>query len=627
MTPTTDSPWTETTGTMQPKEFHLEKESRHRPGRPAAISSETGRENNVMMNSRYRYLWVAVLLAALSGLPAAAQPVANVSISAAGISWAPIVEYDGLVLTVSGNDRYVRQEFAAGERPSFAPIDQHGNYLPDGNYAWEMTVIPSKKAIDPTRFENAKTNEDGSSHQQGRTMERLIQSGYFNIQNGALVYSDEEEAPFAGEGGGVSGGGTGAGESNPFQEDFVIADDLIVDGSACIGFDCVNGESFGFDTIRLKENNLRIKFQDTSSAASFPSRDWQLTANSSANGGANKFSIDDIDGGRTPFTVEAGAPSHSLYVDDGGRLGLGTSTPSVEVHTKDGDTPSLRLEQDGSSGFGPQTWDVAGNETNFFVRDVSNGSTLPFRIRPGAPTSSIFVDADGDVGIGTSSPGSLTTIGTEASLHIRRTDGEAAIFVEEASSTSASRSLMELTNNGPVRFDLTDTSTASDNWRFVNVASGFQFNRAGTGFAELFIEDDGDVVIEQDLTVNGTFANPSSREIKTAIELVDNREVLARVADLPVSRWNYDRGHKSDAVRHLGPMAEDFYAAFEIGRDNKTLSPLDTSGVALAAVKGLNEVVEEKDVEIAALKIRNDELAERLARLEAVVAELAAENR
>ena len=45
-------------------------------------------------------------------------------------------------------------------------------------------------------------------------------------------------------------------------KDFLIIDDLIVDGSACIGFDCVNGESFGFDTLRLKENNLRIKFDD-----------------------------------------------------------------------------------------------------------------------------------------------------------------------------------------------------------------------------------------------------------------------------------------------------------------------------------------------------------------------------
>ncbi|MCP4249512.1 MAG: hypothetical protein GY778_20920, partial [bacterium] len=133
--------------------------------------------------------------------------------------------------------------------------------------------------------------------------------------------------------------------------------------------------------------------------------DWQITANDSSNGGAEKFSIDDITGGRTPFTVEAGAPSHSLYVDDGGRLGFGTSTPVADLHVKSGNTPTLRLEQDGSSGFTPQTWDVAGNEANFFIRDATNGSTLPIRLRPGAPTSAIDIAASGDIGLGTSSPG------------------------------------------------------------------------------------------------------------------------------------------------------------------------------------------------------------------------------
>ncbi len=175
------------------------------------------------------------------------------------------------------------------------------------------------------------------------------------------------------------------------------------------GNDCVNGESFGFDTLRLKENNTRIKFQDTSATSSFPSVDWQLTANDSANGGANKFSIDDIDSGRTPFTIEHSAPSHSLYVDDGGRIGLGTSTPVVELHVVDGDSPTLRLEQDGSSGFTAQTWDVAGNETNFFVRDVTNGSRLPFKIRPSAPTNSIYVNTNGNVGFGNRLAGSEGT--------------------------------------------------------------------------------------------------------------------------------------------------------------------------------------------------------------------------
>ncbi len=193
-----------------------------------------------------------------------------------------------------------------------------------------------------------------------------------------------------------------------------ILDDLIVDGSACIGQDCVNGESFGFDTLRLKENNLRIHFDDTSNSASFPGNDWRLVANDSSNGGANKFSIEDATAGRVPFTIEAGADANALYVDDSGRTGFGTATPVANLHVVEGNTPTLRLEQDGSSGFTAQTWDVAGNEANFFVRDATNGSKLPFKIKPGAPTSSLFIAADGDIGMGTESPA--------AALHIKSTD-------------------------------------------------------------------------------------------------------------------------------------------------------------------------------------------------------------
>ena len=281
-------------------------------------------------------------------------------------------------------------------------------------------------------------------------------------------------------------------QDNPPQDplgatlpDFVINDDLIVDGSACIGFDCVNGESFGFDTIRLKENNLRIKFDDTSVAASFPRTDWQLTANASANGGASKFSIDDISGSRTPFTVEANARSHSLYVDDGGRIGNRTSTPSVEIHTIDGDTPTLRLQQDGSSGFAPQTWDVAGNETNFFIRDVTNGSTLPFRIRPSAPTSSIFIDVDGDVGFGTASP--------DGSLHAVETAGAAA-------------DVLILENNGPTRILLDNTASSGDSWRINHANDGvlrFAENTDAGAETEFALETDGDLTITGAITTDG----------------------------------------------------------------------------------------------------------------------------
>jgi len=278
--------------------------------------------------------------------------------------------------------------------------------------------------------------------------------------------------------------------------DVVHLDDVIVDGSACIGFDCVNGESFGFDTLRLKENNLRIAAQDTSTAASFPSNDWQITFNDSANGGLDKFSIDDISGGRTPFTIEAGARSHSLYVDDGGRVGLRTSTPSTELHMVDGDTPTVRLQQDGSSGFNPQTWDMAGNETSFFIRDVTNGSKLPFRIRPDAPGSSIDIASDGNVGVGASSP--------DAALHVRRTNGEASILVEEASGTVAGRTMLTLKNNGPAFFRIENTALGADErWVFSHDAGGnLGINRNGAT-NEFLLDASGNLTITGSVTTTG----------------------------------------------------------------------------------------------------------------------------
>ena len=260
------------------------------------------------------------------------------------------------------------------------------------------------------------------------------------------------------------------------KADQMILDDLIVDSSICVGMDCVNGESFGFDTLRLKENNLRIKFVDTSSSASFPSRDWQLTANDSSNGGANKFSIDDIDGGRTPFTIEAGAPSHSLYVDDGGRIGLGTSTPVVEMHVVNGDSPTMRLEQNGSSGFTPQTWDVAGNETNFFIRDATNGSTLPFRIQPGAPSNSIYINADGNV-----SAGRAGTLANSALLISRA--GPAKIGI--------------INTAGPHGWKI--NAGATGDLKFVYTADS---SLAG-GTELLILKADGTIEINGDVTVNG----------------------------------------------------------------------------------------------------------------------------
>ena len=391
-----------------------------------------------------------------------------------------------------------------------------------------------------------------------------------------------------------------AGLLTPLSADQVILDDLIVVGSECIGQDCVNGESFGFDTLRLKENNLRIKFQDTSNSASFPTNDWQITANDSSNGGMNKFSIDDIDGGRTPFTLEAGAPSNSLYVDNGGKLGLGTSNPVVDIHTLSGNTPTLRLDQDGSSGFTPQVWDMAGNEANFFIRDVTNGSQLPFRIQPGADSDSLFIESTNDIGIGTDAP--------DAPLHVKRTNGTAKIHVEEASLTDAGRELLNLTNNGGSWVTMTDSST-SKSWYITHQHSDGNLNIThddSTGPA-MMLEKNGNMTITGTLTTGGVTCGGGC-------DLVfDKSYDLESIEEHAASMW------ENKHLPTVGPTIENepFNLSEKTGR---MLNELEKAHIY---IDHLNSRLKEKENELVLMKSKielmdnkYEMLAERLSSLE-----------
>lgn len=391
--------------------------------------------------------------------------------------------------------------------------------------------------------------------------------------------------------------------------DQVIADDLIVQGSIAAGFDAVNGESFGSDTLRLKENNLRIKFEDTSATGTFPTNDWQITANDAANGGMNKFSIEDITGAKVPFTIEAAARTNSLYVNANGKVGLGTSSPVLDLHTLQGNTPALRLEQDSGGGFTPQTWDIAGNEANFFVRDVTGGSKLPFRIRPGAPTSSIDISASGNVGIGTASPTS--------SMHISRTDGTTSLKIQEGSATAAARSLLDMNNNGPVRIKMQNTAATGDlgggGW-IMNAKDGTSFairpiTVSAANSPEFLLERGGKLTLLG--SANATsFNTVSDVNQKKDIVPVNPLEVLEKVAELPIGEWSFISG--DNGVRHMGPMAQDFNKQFGLGPSDKTINVMDSTGVALAAIQGLKEILNERETEIKDLSAQMKELREEL---------------
>ncbi|HMP81884.1 MAG TPA: tail fiber domain-containing protein [Verrucomicrobiota bacterium] len=236
----------------------------------------------------------------------------------------------------------------------------------------------------------------------------------------------------------------------------VFETDVVIHNSLAVGVDAAGSENFGFDTIRLKENNLRIHFDDTSTGT-FPANDWRIVVNDTANSGPNYFSIEDSTAGVVPFTIRAGARANALYVDPNGRVGLGTSSPVLELHVVDGDTAGLRLEQNNSSGYTAQSWDIAGNESNFFVRDVTSGSKLPFKIRPNSPTGALVVDVHG-VGIGIAGadlPDNSATLHVNGTAFITQTleIGSSRETKENIREVTLEEARSALNDLNPVRFN------------------------------------------------------------------------------------------------------------------------------------------------------------------------------
>jgi endosialidase-like protein len=356
------------------------------------------------------------------------------------VRWDVAGPHAAATLSVSAPDGQVfTKEFAAGTSPEFRLLDANGERLPDGQYIYELRLTPviGKELKEKLKESREKGNSDELQRdlkKRGALPSRAqVQSGSFSVVNGMVIVPGATEgerparaavdqpapavnAPVQAPVQAVSSTGRTNYKIQRHHPRFmffdqVIPDDLIVQGSVCAGLDCVNNENFGFDTIRVKENNTRIQFDDTSTSAGFATNNWQIRANNSASGGASFLAFVDqgatgnSETGTIVFEVDAGAPANSLRVSSGGNVGIGTATPVLDVHANTTDTPAIRLEQNNSGGFTAQTWDIGANEANFFVRDVTGGSRLPLRIRPGAPTSSLDIAASGNVGIGTGSPG------------------------------------------------------------------------------------------------------------------------------------------------------------------------------------------------------------------------------
>ena len=103
---------------------------------------------------------------------------------------------------------------------------------------------------------------------------------------------------------------------------------------------------------------------------------------------------------------------------------------------------------------------------------------------------------------------------------------------------------------------------------------------------------------------SGSWSSLSDRNAKTNFTPVNPRELFERLARLPIQTWNYKS--QSNSVRHIGPVAQDFADAFNVGEDERHIATVDADGVALAAIQGLNqklvEELKQRDAEIQGLR-------------------------
>ncbi len=215
-------------------------------------------------------------------------------------------------------------------------------------------------------------------------------------------------------------------------------------------------------------------------------------------------------------------------------------------------------------------------------------------------TNQFLIRAAGGVGIGTNNPAAVLDVaesGGYPNFPQLRLDQQASGDYARLRFASANVPYWDIAVGG-----------ASD-------TMNFYYNGNGGNLATL--DTNGDLTTAGTVTANGVLLT-SDRNAKENFAPLDPQAVLAKVAALPVSEWNY----KSDpaSLKHLGPMAQDFHAAFGLnGSDDKHISVIDEGGVALAAIQGLNQKLNKRDAEIQHLKQQNEALEKRLDNFEKMI--------
>jgi hypothetical protein len=284
----------------------------------------------------------------------------------------------------------------------------------------------------------------------------------------------------------------------------------------------------------------------------------------------------------------ASTASNQFLIRASGGVGINTTTPAAALDVN-GTVSATQIFVDAGSASAPGLSFNGDSDTGIFsplantVAVVTGGSE---RLR---------VASNGGVGIGTTSPSRELEIqhAGDTEIGLKSTDTGGHLWTLQSSAASGS----------------------------ANLDASFQIIDRTLGGSRLLIGTNGNVGIGTsspseklhvigNILASGTITGSSDRNVKENFTPVNPRDVLEKVSALPITQWNY----KADSgVRHLGPMAQDFYSAFAVGMDDKHISMVDADGVAMAAIQGLNQKFEE---ELKRRDAENAELKRRLEKLE-----------
>ena len=296
-----------------------------------------------------------------------------------------------------------------------------------------------------------------------------------------------------------------------------------------------------------------------------------------------------------PTSINLASPQGGLCWEVGGNIGVPAGAIIGTNNVNDASLTALRsrgndilyvrgtsggVEQNGSSanGTGAAAWNAStAAGANSFT--AVNGST-------GVNASNTVVFADGSTG---------TFSSNAPNQFLVRADGGILMNTNATPSNNDDFTIGTRPTTGDADADLVLRTRSGKFGRFYVHDSDNAFHMSVIPTGANFLETTANGAR---LTAGGTWTNGSSRLFKEGFAAIDVGDVLSKVVSMPITRWTY---RNSSEGAHVGPMAEDFQAAFGLGSDDQHIATVDADGVALAAIQGLNEKLE---AENAALKAR-----------------------